>query len=178
MTVLKTIIATLVVLALAGIAFIYSGIYDIAADHPDNPLIGWAVHTAMERSVEAHAKGITPPANYGPGLVAEGAQLYDAACKACHGAPGADGSDAASGMMPEPPYYDHFADEWDPAQLFVIIRNGVRMTAMPAWSKTRQDPQLWAIVAFVKEIGKTSPEEYQRLLAPAAPAETPPPAAN
>lgn len=184
MTVLKSVIATLVVLALAGVAFVYSGLFNVSTAYPDNPLLGWALGTTMMRSVQSHAQGIVPPANFGPApsnreLVAEGAQLYDAACKYCHGAPGADGSDAAMGMNPEPPYYDHLGEGWSPSQLFWIVKNGVRMTAMPGWGKTRQDPQIWAIVAFVQEMGKTSAEEYQRLLAPAAaPAEGAVPQAN
>lgn len=169
MTVLKSVIATLVVLALAGVAFVYSGLFNVSTAHPDNPLIGWALGNTMMRSVQARAQGIVPPANYGKELVAEGAQLYDAACKYCHGAPGADGSDAAMGMMPEPPYYDHLGEGWSPSQLFWIVKHGVRMTAMPGWAKTRQDPQIWAIVAFVQEVGKTSAEDYQRMIAPAAP---------
>lgn len=171
MTVLKSVIATLLVLALAGVAFVYSGLFNVATAHPDNPLLGWALGTTMMRAVQSRAQGIVPPANFGPAnrdLVAEGAQLYDAACRYCHGAPGADGSDAAMGMMPEPPYYDHLGEGWSPAQLFWIVKNGVRMTAMPGWGKTRQDPQIWAIVAFVQEAGRTSAEEYQRLVAPPA----------
>jgi mono/diheme cytochrome c family protein len=183
MTVLKSVVATLVVLALAAVAFVYAGLFNVSTAHPDNPLLGWALGTTMMRSVQSRAQGIVPPANFGPatsnrGLVAEGAQLYDAACKYCHGAPGADGSDAAMGMMPEPPYYDHLGEGWSPSQLFWIVKNGVRMTAMPGWGKTRQDPQIWAIVAFVQEVGKTSAEDYQRLLAPAAPAEGTAPPAN
>lgn len=173
MTVLKSVIATLVVLALAGVAFVYSGLFNVATDHPDHPLLGWALGNTMMRSVQNRSQGITPPANFGKDLVAEGAQLYDAACKYCHGAPGADGSDAAMGMNPEPPYYDHLGEGWSPPQLFWIVRNGVRMTAMPGWGKTRQDPQIWAIVAFLQEVGRTSAEDYQRLLAPDATPSTP-----
>ena len=41
MHILLTVIGTLVVLILAGLATIYSGAYDVAATSQDSALVGW-----------------------------------------------------------------------------------------------------------------------------------------
>ena len=42
-----------------------------------------------------------------------------------------------------------------------IIKNGIKMTSMPAYKPILTDDKIWAVTAFVtQKIGKMSAEEY------------------
>ena len=47
--------------------------------------------------------------------------------------------------------------EWSSAELFWIIKNGIKMTGMPAFGPTHQDEQIWNIVGFVRVASTVNP---------------------
>src|SRR5262249_42518674 len=49
------------------------------------------------------------------------------------------------------------------AELFWIIKHGIKMTGMPAWAD-HSDEELWATVAFIKKLPGMTPEEYAKLV--------------
>jgi mono/diheme cytochrome c family protein len=74
------------------------------------------------------------------------------------------------------------AREWPPAEIFWVVKYGLKMTGMPAWEFRLTDEAIWSVVAFVRELPRLSPREYALLPAPspaaptvdAAPAVAPP----
>jgi mono/diheme cytochrome c family protein len=44
--------------------------------------------------------------------------------------------------------------------MFLIVKDGIKMTGMPGFASTHSDSELWAIVAFLKRLQTMSPEEY------------------
>jgi mono/diheme cytochrome c family protein len=48
-----------------------------------------------------------------------------------------------------------------PEQTFWIIKHGVKLTAMPAWGKTHDDDLIWDMVAFLQQLPKMNPQQYQ-----------------
>jgi mono/diheme cytochrome c family protein len=170
---LKTIILTIVIGGLfciaAGVAFIYSGFYPVAATVPHNPVIAWVLDTTMENSVRYHATDLSPPFPIDdPQLIRQGAGLYHEDCQVCHGGPGVERSELAKGLLPEPPDLGKAADEWTPAELHWIVKHGIKMTGMPAWGPTHTDPELWALVAFIRRLDKFTPEQFKALGSAAA----------
>jgi Cytochrome C oxidase, cbb3-type, subunit III len=53
--------------------------------------------------------------------------------------------------------------EWTPAELYWIIKNGVRMTGMPAWGATHNNKEIWAIVAFLGKLPEMTAEHYAEM---------------
>jgi len=49
------------------------------------------------------------------------------------------------------------------AELFWVMKNGIRMTGMPSWGRTHSDPELWDLVAFVKALPNISAAQYDAL---------------
>lgn len=49
------------------------------------------------------------------------------------------------------------------AELFWIIKNGIKMSAMASYGKVHNDDEIWNLVAFVQRLPKMTPEEYGRL---------------
>jgi mono/diheme cytochrome c family protein len=54
--------------------------------------------------------------------------------------------------------------------MFWVIKNGVKMTAMPAFGKTWDDKQIWQMTAFLNKGRGISAKDYAALSASAGPA--------
>lgn len=157
-------LALLVVIAAGGlIAYIYSGLYDVSATHEDGPVVRWLFSTVRRHSVHARLDGIQVPALTDPKLVEEGFVHYHAMCEDCHLAPGMDSSETRAGLSPQPPVLADVVPHRTPAELFWVIKNGIRMSAMPAWGVTHDDQKIWALVAFIEQLPKTTAAQYQAL---------------
>jgi mono/diheme cytochrome c family protein len=167
---LLTCLGLAIAAALGGLAFLYSGVADVAASTPHWALTRWVLSTAMERSVERHAAGITPPPGFDSDEhVREGAREYDEMCAVCHGAPGRKHGHIGAGLNPEPPEFaEESGDEWSAAELFWVTQHGVRMTGMPAFGRSHKDAELWDVVALLKRLPHLSAQQYQALLPPRA----------
>lgn len=163
MKILPRFIAFLLLLGLALAAFVWSGLYDVAANRPDDWLDRVA-ETVADRSVERRAEGIRAPDLSDPAMVRTGVAHYQEMCVTCHGAPGVKASEIGVGLAPTPPDLAEEGEEQSPGELFWVVRNGVRMTGMPAFGVTHSDQQIWAIVALLKRLPKMSPAEYQALI--------------
>jgi Cytochrome C oxidase, cbb3-type, subunit III len=53
---------------------------------------------------------------------------------------------------------------WQPAELFWIVRNGVKMTAMPSFAKHLSDQEIWGVVGFIQRLPGMPDVEYARLM--------------
>lgn len=84
-------------------------------------------------------------------------------CIICHGAPGKERSDIGKGLEPRAPNLVKAEKGWTNAQLFWIVKNGIRMTAMPAFGRTHPDPVIWNIVGLVRRLPQISAREYESM---------------
>lgn len=159
-----TVVTVLVVLALAALAFIHSGIYDVAAGTPDSGMIAWALKRTQHSSVERRAEGIQVPRLDDPDMIKRGLIHYYEMCVVCHSAPGLKPSEVAQGLNPYPPELAEKAEPDEAAEFFWIVKNGIKMTGMPGFGITHSDEEIWAIIAFLQQMPKLSPEEYQKMV--------------
>lgn len=165
----QTVVVTLGVSAVAalfaGLVFIYSGIYNVAALEQHGPIANWLLHTAALRSIEQRARGIAVPKLDDPARIARGLVLYRQNCLQCHGAPGEAPEPFAMGLMPSAPPLTQVAREWPPKEIYWAVRHGIKMTAMPAWRYRMTDGELWDVVAFVETLPKATPTDYRTQVA-------------
>jgi mono/diheme cytochrome c family protein len=163
-TVILTLLTALGLAVLGAFAFIYSGVYDVAATSPHWPLTYWAMDTVRTRSVEMHAKGITPPPWINDETkVVEGTPHFAAHCASCHGAPGVPRGDIADRLYPKPADLKDVAQRYTPGELFWILKNGIKMSGMPSWSD-HSDAELWVTVAFLEKLPGMTEQDYGRLV--------------
>ena len=159
----SSLIAVLFVV-LAASALIYAGVYDVAATTPHWPITTGLLETVRTRSIKAQAAGIAvPPRLNDPAKVLIGVEHYAAHCAVCHGAPGVPKGDIARGLYPPPPDLAKAAPLYAPAELFWILKHGVKMTGMPAWND-HSDDELWATVGFLEKLPGMSEEDYAKLV--------------
>jgi mono/diheme cytochrome c family protein len=167
---MKTVLTVLVVfavIALAGLGFIFSGVYDVSAANPDRGLIRWVLVTTQRHSVErgvASLKGkIQVPNLEDPQRISTGLTHYHEMCTTCHGAPGVRISEIGQGLNPDPPELSDIGRD-EPEETFWVVKNGIKMTGMPGFGVTHTDDEIWAIVAFLRKMGKLSPDQYQAMV--------------
>jgi mono/diheme cytochrome c family protein len=163
----KWIIATtsiILLLILGAAAFIYGGVYNVAATDPHWRIVYQLIDTIRVRSIKAHAAGIQTPAGLdADDKIVMGTDHYAAHCAVCHGAPGVPKGEIAQGLYPQPADLAESAKTYQPNELFWILKNGIKMTGMPAWSD-HGDDELWATVAFLQKLPGMTEEEYAKLV--------------
>lgn len=156
------------IMAVGAAAFIYLGVYNIAADEPHTPAVYSVLERLRNQSIKAHARGISPPADLASAQrVSVGAGLYGEMCSGCHLGPGVEKSEMSQGLYPQAPELVSVAQHLTPGQQFWIIKHGVKLSAMPAWGKTHPDRLIWDMVAFVRKLPGMTPEQYKALVASA-----------
>ena len=146
--------------ALAGFGYIKSGIYDVAASKPHTRLTEWITHETMIHSVRRHASGIETPHSASRAQVLAGYCTYETHCVACHGAPAIAREQWVGGLEPSPPYLLDATSRWSPAELFWIVKHGIKMTGMPSWRDSMSDRQVWDVVAFLEAMRQLPPQLY------------------
>jgi mono/diheme cytochrome c family protein len=159
------LVLVLLVAGLVGLA--YSGLPSVAASADEPGTLRWLLQTTRQHSVARHAAQITVPDLSQGELVTAGAADFNAMCAHCHGGPGREPFVAAGDMSPPPPDLGQVAGRRSPAELFWVIKHGIRMTGMPAWGATHSDAELWELVAFVDRLPTLSPADYRGLVAQA-----------
>lgn len=147
--------------AAAGGAIFHAGVYDISATDQHLAPTYWVLDTGMRHSVRQRANEITVPDLEQPGQIKRGLALYREHCVQCHGAPGVAPQPFALGMTPAPANLVYTAREWRPAEIFWVVKEGIKMTGMPAWKHRMTDHDIWAIVSLMRQLPRLSPEDYR-----------------
>jgi mono/diheme cytochrome c family protein len=151
---------------LAGL-ILFAGLYNTAADNPHLRIVAWAFHQTMTSSVKARTRPLPADALRHADILA-GTRDYEAHCIACHGGPGVARAAWTSALLPTPPYLLNSAHHWSPAELATIVRDGVKMTAMPAWGEVEPKRDVTDVVAFLVAMQHLSPAAFARMRAQAA----------
>ena len=161
----------------AGGAFVYSGVYDISALDEHTAPVYWLMEGTMRRAVSVRADERAMPDLSQPETLAAGFRHYQTRCVQCHGAPGIAPEAFALGMTPVPGYLVPTARTWRAAEIFWVVKNGIKMTGMPAWKYRMSDDEIVQVVAFVKHrLPGLSAQQYReavKSLPPAAPSSQP-----
>jgi mono/diheme cytochrome c family protein len=122
----------------------------------------WVLHATMRRSVAMRSSAIAAPKSFAEAQVRDGFGEFRAMCAGCHGAPGRMRSAVGKGLRPRAPDLAQAARNWDSGNLFWIVKNGIKMTGMPAFGPTHDDQTIWNIVAFVSRLPDITPEQYRQ----------------
>lgn len=181
MKTLKLVAGAATAAVLGGVAFLYSGVYNIGADDKHFPLVYWGLETLRERSIAARIDDIEVPPLDDPQMLLAGGLDYNDMCSGCHLKPGKATSDFASGLYPQPPnlamsaaghgHGEHGAEDshgdarTSAARQFWIIKHGIKASGMAAFGPSHEDARIWAMVAFLQKLPTLDATQYQILTA-------------
>ena len=161
-TVFAVILVEIVVAVAAFFIVVYSGAYNVAATNPHYESTEWVLSTTMDHSVRRHAAGIVVGETYKSPDLAVGHEHYSEMCMTCHGAPGVPRSEIGVGLNPSVPNLSGAADDWTPSEVYWIVKNGIKMSGMPAFGPTHDEEKLWNITAFVMRLPGISAEQFRQ----------------
>jgi len=163
MRLLALIGALAIVVAIAAGAFFLGGFFNVAATEEDNAIVKWGLIRVRTASIDRHASGTPPLKLDDQAIIRDGARAFArVGCVNCHGAPGVEWAKFSEGLNPDPPDLKETAAGAAPANIFWVVKNGIRMTGMPSFGKAGvADNEIWQIVAFVKALPKVSEADYK-----------------
>jgi cytochrome c553 len=159
----KHIDGSVVAMAAAGILITWLGLIDVRASSGHWRITDWFLHFVMRSSIRTAAIATEVPNLDNPAYLPLGAGHYETACADCHGSPERPRSAATLGMLPPPPKLETVIGSWSDAQLFEIVKHGVRYTGMPAWPAANRDDEVWAMVAFLRRYPTLDAPAYRQL---------------
>ncbi len=93
-----------------------------------------------------------PPADMQTSLT-EGDKVFGTDCSECHGNSGRKPTDAGRWMYPRAA--DLGSSEvqmYSDRELFWIVKNGIRLSGMPAFGRVESDEHIWDLVHFVRTL--------------------------
>jgi cytochrome c553 len=164
----RWLITAALLLAFAGIggfAAAALGIIPITASSGHFEITERMLVFAKERSVATHTLGQKPPPLGDAAHILKGAGHFEAGCRPCHGAPDLPRLPRVpQAMLPPPPDLSAKVRDYEPEELFYIVKHGIKFTGMPAWPTQQRDDEVGALVAFLVELPKLDRAAYRRLV--------------
>ncbi len=159
----KHVAVFLAILPFAVLFAAWIGFFNVGASSGHWRITEWFLHFAMRSAVRTYALAVEVPAELPRRAIQPAAGHYARGCAICHGAPGEPRSAAVHRMLPQPPDLAHTVGQWTDAQLFRVVKHGIRFTGMPAWPAQERDDEVWAMVAFLRELPSMPPADYREL---------------
>lgn len=164
MKILAGILVGWLILALAAVAVVWSGVYNVAASVPPGKLETQIATFALNQSVHRRAPVTKNPFARTPEVLRAGLAHYRENCVDCHGAPGVDVSEFGEGLNPAAPDLTlPRVQERPDGELFWIVSNGIRTTGMPAFGPTHRPEEIWKVLAFLRHLPEITTEEQKVL---------------
>ena len=153
---------TLAALGVGGFAIMGLGLVPVSADARPGAIEKWLAELALDAAIERAApEGESPVAPTAEALT-NAATLYRNHCAGCHGSPSTQDNVFAASLYPPAPQFlgakarkhSHDSD----GEIFVMIRDGIRLTGMPTSTRMLKDGEIWRLVTFLKHLDELPPE--------------------
>lgn len=165
------VFVTLALLLVGGYGFLKLGVFPVHADTPAGGLETWLANVGRDAAVGRAATKEPNPMSTNDENLLKGMHVYMENCQGCHG-----GSDSSARMgrnlYPRAPQFGKRSPNEPDAELFWIVKHGIRLTGMPAYG-SEQEPMLtvdeiWRVVLFVKSTTTLPPAVLAEWKTPAA----------
>lgn len=127
-------------------------------------------------ALPAGARRLVNPIPDTPQVLSDGLAHFADHCASCHGNDGRGVTEIGQNLYPKAPDMTRQETQTlSDGELFFIIKNGVRLTGMPAWGKDtpEDDRESWKLVRFIRHLPKITEAEMEQMKAynPVSPAQ-------
>lgn len=159
------LILGLVILPLGFVAYALSGRMPVAASDRAMPFEAWIAGAGLYARIHREAPTRDVSA-YTTDELKSGADAYQKNCAMCHGLPGQVVPTVAQGEFPKPPQLftvDGRVSDDPPGETYWKVKNGIRLSGMPAFQQTLSEEQIWQVTALVARADKLPPEVMDAL---------------
>ncbi len=99
-------------------------------------------------------------------VLAEARARWADHCATCHGNDGSGQTEIGRNLYPKAPDMRRpRAQDLTDGEPFSIIKNGIRLTGMPAWGNPagHDDADNWKLVHFIRHLPKITPQELEEM---------------
>jgi mono/diheme cytochrome c family protein len=126
-------------------------------DHLETVLVTRAKQILIRQSSR---EGIPPAPTNLQASIEEGDKLFGTECAMCHGLDGHQPTDAGRWMYPRAsdltsPEVQQYSDR----ELFWIVKNGIRLSGMPAFGRVESDEHIWNLAHYVRTLRESARPE-------------------
>jgi mono/diheme cytochrome c family protein len=158
----RWVLIILIALGFAAVVVI-AGFFQIRLDALQEPgdletlLTTRGKHILVSRSSR---DGIPPPPTNLQASIEEGDKLFGTECAMCHGLDGHQSTDAGRWMYPRASdLTSSEVQQYSDRELFWIVKNGIRLSGMPAFGRVESDEHIWNLAHYVRSLrGSARPE--------------------
>jgi mono/diheme cytochrome c family protein len=156
----------LIVLAVIGAALFMTVRHGLSARQQPTVMEETLARGVRHFAIPAAMRDLRNPVPLTDEVLAEGRAHWADHCATCHGNDGSGDTEIGRNLYPRPP--DMRAprtQSLSDGELFAIIKNGVRLTGMPAWGDPsgRDDVSTWHLVHFIRHLPKITPQELEQM---------------
>lgn len=154
------LIAILCLLIFRVIVFVWLCVYNVSARVPHSKVTHWFMRKVRDQSISAHNKRISFPSLKDPKLIDIVFKNYHVMCQLCHNIHDYSYTEIVKCLNPNPPEFIQKDTKWrNDAELYWVVKNGIKMTGMPAFGLTHSKDELWGIVTFLRRLPEMQAEE-------------------
>lgn len=120
----------------------------------ETSVANWGKHFLIRR---ASRENIPPPPPDKTASIASGRVLYGVDCSMCHGPDGHTPTDNGRWMYPRAAdLTSEQVQSYSDRELFWIVKNGIRLSGMPAFGKLETEEHIWNLVNYVRSLPQYS----------------------
>jgi mono/diheme cytochrome c family protein len=134
---------------------------------------GWVARYVLGNWVRSGASREHDPIPSTPQNLRDGEREYDEHCAVCHGFDGSAKNRVGGDFYPPIARLARGAPDLSDGQIFFIVSNGIRMTAMPGFGPQHSPDELWKIILWVRHLPNLTPQERAAIAAHANENESP-----
>jgi len=149
-------------IAAAGIGMFVFNSNGFSANQPPSSMESWFARRVRSAAVPADARSRTNPVTDSPQVQADAREHWADHCAGCHSNDGSGTSLMGKRTYPPAPDMRLAAtQQMTDGELFYIIQNGIRFSAMPAWGggSGHDEEDSWKLVRFIRHLPNLTLEE-------------------
>jgi mono/diheme cytochrome c family protein len=146
-------VAVLFALVLAGAILLISQFSLSALPEPGRFETYLAARAKRFLIHKSSSENIPPPPADRKKSIEVGEKLFGTECAACHGLNGHKPTDAGRWMYPRSAdLTSSEVQEYSDRELFWIVKNGIRLSGMPAFGEVETDEHIWNLVQYLETL--------------------------
>lgn len=157
-------VGLLAVAAAAAVVFLLPNTFSARAT--PLPMEAWTARRLRHLAVPAAIRSQTNVIPLTDKVLAEGRRHFADHCAICHGNDGSGQTEMGKSLYPKAPDMREAATQsLSDGELFYAIKNGVRLTGMPAWGSgsAEDDQDSWKLVHFIRHLPKITNDEVREM---------------
>jgi mono/diheme cytochrome c family protein len=157
----------------AIVALIFVGAYayylvrrGISTRTPPSHLETLVAGLMFRMAIPTSARAEKNPWKATPDVLAAGRAHWADHCATCHANDGSGNTIIGQNLYPPAPDMRlAVTQNLSDGELYYIIRNGVRLTGMPAWGNPaiKRDDESWHLVVFIRHLPQITPQELEEM---------------